>query len=72
MHALPKFQFHMPRPFEFKALQKIDLYSRYWENKLLVLTNAVTFKCSAVQTHHSVCHGIGINCRYVFTLGHYE
>ena len=43
MYALAKFQPHMATTFEVTALQssnnrKIDLYSKYWENKLHAFT----------------------------------
>ena len=65
MHAQAKFQPCMPTTFGVTALQsssnrKIDLYSKYWENKLQVLTKTtVTYKCNAVQScnfHHHVRH----------------
>ena len=65
VYALAKFQPHMATTFGVTALQssnnrKIDLYSKYWENKLHVLTKtAVTYKYNAVQScnlHHFVRH----------------
>ena len=65
VYALAKFQLHMATTFGVTALQssnnkKIDLYSKYWENKLHVLTKtAVTYKYNAVQScnlHHCVRH----------------
>ena len=65
VHALAKLQPFMPTTFGVTALQsssnrKIDLYTKYWENKLQVLTKmAVTYNCNAVQScniHHRVRH----------------
>ena len=65
MYVVAKFQLHIPRIFKVTTLQdssnrKIDLYSKYQENKLPVLIKTdVTYKWSDVQTqslHHHVCH----------------
>ena len=65
MYQLIKFQLHILKAFEVTALQsssnrKIDLYSKYRENKLQALTKMdVTYEWSEAQTrnlHHRVCH----------------
>ena len=65
MYLLAKFQLRILKSFEVTALQnssnrKIDLYSKYWENKLQVLTKTdVTYEWSDSQTqnlHHCVSH----------------
>ena len=65
VYALAKFQRRMATTFGVAALQssnnrKIDLYSKYLENKLHSLTKtAVTYKYNAVQScnfHHCVHH----------------
>jgi len=65
MYVLTKFQPYIPENFEFTALQssgnrKIDLYTKYRENKLQALTKMdVTYKWSKVKAwnlHHCVCH----------------
>ena len=56
VNALAKFQPCMSATFEITPLQnsnnrKIDLYSKYWENKLQLLTKmAVTYKHNALQS----------------------
>ena len=68
VHVLAKFQPCIPTTFGVTALQsssnrKIDLYSKYWENKLQVLTKTtVTYKHNAVQScnlYHCVRHEWG-------------
>ena len=68
VYALAKFQPCMPTTFGVTALQsrnnrKIDLYSKYWENKLQALTKmAATYKRNSVQScnlHRHVCHELG-------------
>ena len=55
VYALATFQPYMPTTFTDTALQssnnrKIDLYSKYWENKLHALTKtAVTYTPNEVQ-----------------------
>ena len=55
MYVLTKFQPYIPENFEFTALQssgnrKIDLYTKYRENKLQALTKMdVTYKWSKVK-----------------------
>ena len=65
VYALAKFQPCMPTTFGVTALQsssnrKIDLYSKYWENILQLLTKTiVTYKRNAVQScnlRHRVRH----------------
>ena len=65
MCALSKFQLRILKAFEVTVLQstsnrKIDLYSKYRENKLQVLTKTdVTYKWSEVRTrnlHYRVRH----------------
>ena len=65
MCVLAKFQLRILKAFEVTVLQssrnrKIDLYSKYRENKLQVLTKMdVTYKWSEIWTrnlHHHVCH----------------
>ena len=65
MYLLVKFQLCILKAFEVTALQsssnrKIDLYSKYRENKLQVLTKTdITYEWSKAQTrdlHHPVCH----------------
>jgi len=65
MYVLAKFQLCILKAFEVTALQsssnrKIDLYSKYWENKLQALPKMdVTYKWSKVRTrilHHHACH----------------
>ena len=56
MYVMAKIQLHILKCFEVTALQsssnrKIDLYSKYWENKLQALTKTdVTYEWSDVQT----------------------
>ena len=63
MYVLAKFQLHIIKAFEVIVLQsnsnrKIDLYSKYRENKLQALLKTdVTYKWSDVETgilHHHV------------------
>ena len=65
MYVVAKFQLHIPRSFKVTTLQdssnrKINLYSKYQENKLpVVIKTDVTYKWSDVLTqslHHHVCH----------------
>ena len=65
MYLLVKFQLRILKAFEVTALQsssnkKIDLYSKYRENKLQVFTKTdVTYEWSKAQTqdlHHPVRH----------------
>ena len=66
MYLLAKFQLHVLKllklqPYKVAAIRiKIDLYSKYWENKLQALTKTdVTYKWNDAQTqnlHHCVCH----------------
>jgi len=65
MHVMAKFQLHILKAFEVTALQsssnrKINLYSKYKENKLQALPKTdVTYEWSEVQTqilYHHVCH----------------
>ena len=65
VYALAKFQPCMPTTFGITALQsssnrKINLYSKYWESKLQVLTKmTVTYKRNALQScnlYHRVRH----------------
>ena len=55
MYVLAKFQLHILKAFKITTLQsssnrKIDLYSKYRENKLQVLTKTdVTYEWSDVQ-----------------------
>ena len=65
MYVLAKFQLHILKSFEVTALQsssnrKIDLCSKYRENKLQVLSKTdITYKWSKARTkilHHRVCH----------------
>ena len=64
-YALAMFQPCMPTTFGVTALQsssnrKIDLYSKYWENIIQLLTKTiVTYKRNAVQScnlRHRVRH----------------
>ena len=61
VYALAKFQPCLPTTFQVTALQsssnrKIDLYSKYWENMLQLLTKTiVTCKRNTVQ-----------NCNFFF------
>ena len=65
MYPLVKFQLRILKAFQVTALQsssnrKVDLYSKYRENKLQALAKTdVTYEWSAAQTqdwHHRVCH----------------
>ena len=65
MYLLAKFQLSILKAFDVTAVQssnnrKIDLYSKYWENKLQALTKTdVTYEWSDAQTqnlHHHVRH----------------
>ena len=68
VYPLPNFQLHMPNTLGVTALQssnnrKIDLYSKYRENKLQALTKTVvTYQRIEVQSqtfHHRVHHEQG-------------
>ena len=68
MHPLTKFQPHVPITLGVIALQssnnrKIDLYSKYRENKLQALTKmVVTYQQIEVRRynfHHRFCHEQG-------------
>ena len=70
VYALAKFQPHMATTFGVTALQssnnrKINLYSKYWENKLHALTKtAVTYTYNGVQScnlHHVFTMNRGIH-----------
>ena len=65
MYSLVRFQLRMPITLGTTALRsssnrKINLYARYWENKLQVLTKMmVTYeqkKILSYNLHHHVCH----------------
>ena len=64
MYVLAKFQLHILKAFKITTLQsssnrKIDLYSKYRENKLQVLTKTdVTYEWSDVQYRLKICRSI--------------
>ena len=67
-YSLAKFQLQMLyvlelQPYEVQAIEKLNLYARYWENKSEALTKTiVTYKQKDTQSlnfHHCVCNEKG-------------